>query len=80
LNDAMESRAVERVLGLDVPCSSTKPLTGHTLGAAGATEIAFCWLVLEHERRGELALPPHVFDGERDSELAAIRLVGPERP
>ena len=77
LNDAMESRAVERVLGLDVPCSSTKPLTGHTLGAAGATEIAFCWLVLEHERRGELALPPHVFDGERDSELAAIRLVGP---
>lgn len=77
LNDAMESRAVERVLGLDVPCSSTKPLTGHTLGAAGAAEIAFAWLILEHERRGEFALAPHVFDGERDPELAPIRLAGP---
>lgn len=76
LNDAMESRAVEHVLGLQVPCSSTKPLIGHTLGAAGAVEIAFCWMLLESERRGEIALPPHVFDGERDSELPAIRLVG----
>jgi 3-oxoacyl-[acyl-carrier-protein] synthase-1 len=75
LNDAMESRAVDRVLGRGVPCSSTKPLTGHTLGAAGALEIALCWLVLEHEHRGELALPPHVYDGERDPELAPIRLV-----
>ena len=73
LNDAMESKAVERVLGLDVPCSSTKPMTGHTLGAAGAAEIAFCWMMLESERRGEIALAPHVFDGEQDSELAAIR-------
>jgi len=77
LNDAMESRAVERALGHDVPCSSTKPLTGHTLGAAGAAEIAFAWLILEHERRGELALAPHVFDRERDPELAPIRLVEP---
>ncbi len=75
LNDAMESRAVERVLGLHIPCSSTKPLTGHTLGAAGALELAFCWMLLANERRGDIPLPPHVFDGERDSELAAIRLV-----
>lgn len=46
LNDAMESAAVARVFGCDTPCSSTKPLTGHTLGAAGATEVALCWLLL----------------------------------
>lgn len=74
LNDAMESQAVARVFGLDIPCSSTKPLTGHTLGAAGALEIAYCWMLLESERRGVIALPPHVFDGERDGELPAIRL------
>ena len=35
-NDAMESRAVQSVLGTNVPVSSTKPLTGHALAAAGA--------------------------------------------
>lgn len=75
LNDAMESRAVARVLGVDVPCSSTKPLTGHTLGAAGALEIAFCWMLLNEKGHGEIRLPAHVWDGLRDPELAPIHLV-----
>jgi 3-oxoacyl-[acyl-carrier-protein] synthase-1 len=74
LNDAMESRAVAQVLGLEVPVSSTKPLTAHTLGAAGALEAALCWLTLT-DREGRL--PPHWFDGERDPELPAVRLVTP---
>ena len=72
-NDAMESHAVARVFGLQTPCSSTKPLTGHTLGAAGALEAAICWLTL----RGDGALPAHHFDGARDPALPAIRLVQP---
>lgn len=72
-NDAMESEAVARVFGLDTPCSSTKPLTGHTLGAAGALEAAICWLTL----RGDGALPVHHFDGARDPALPPIRLVQP---
>lgn len=71
-NDAMESRAVEQVLGLEVPCSSTKPLTGHTLGAAGALEAALCWLTLTDDAG---RLPPHWFDGQRDPELPALSLV-----
>ena len=55
-NDAMESHAVTQVFPQGVPCSSTKPMTGHTLGAAGALEAAFCWLSLTH---GNL-LPPHI--------------------
>jgi 3-oxoacyl-[acyl-carrier-protein] synthase-1 len=74
-NDAMEAAAVARVLGTEVPCSSTKPLVGHTLGAAGAIEAAFCWLLLAERRGGELALPPHVWDGARDPGLAPIHLV-----
>jgi len=74
-NDVMEAAAVARVLGTEVPCSSTKPLVGHTLGAAGAIEAAFCWLVLAERRGGELQLPPHVWDGARDPALPAIHLV-----
>ena len=72
LNDAMESKAVSSVLSNATYCSSTKPLTGHTLGAAGATELALCWLLLEYQSK---KLPKHVFDGVLDNELPALRLV-----
>jgi 3-oxoacyl-[acyl-carrier-protein] synthase-1 len=71
-NDLMESRAVARVLGTEVPCSSTKGYTGHTLGAAGAIEAMFCWLSLTHPKP---ALPPHLWDNCRDLELEPINLV-----
>jgi 3-oxoacyl-[acyl-carrier-protein] synthase-1 len=71
----MECAAVARVFGTELPCSSTKALIGHALGAAGALEAAFCWLLLTTCSAGTLALPPHVFDGERDPALAPIRLV-----
>ncbi|MEZ9856215.1 beta-ketoacyl-ACP synthase, partial [Vibrio breoganii] len=38
LNDSMESKAIHRIFANKVPVSSTKPLTGHTLGAASAIE------------------------------------------
>ncbi len=72
LNDLMEARAVAETLGVLVPCSSTKPLTGHTLGAAGAVEAALCWLVLT--QRGEMRVPPHLWDGVIDPELRPIKL------
>jgi 3-oxoacyl-[acyl-carrier-protein] synthase-1 len=77
LNDAMESKAVARVLGPDVPCSSTKPLVGHTLGASGAIELAFCWLVLARRRGTTLCLPPHCWDGVYDPDLPRLRFVAP---
>ncbi len=49
LNDSMESKAIYRVFGDAVPVSSTKPLTGHTLGAASATEAAIAWHILRHK-------------------------------
>ncbi|MCF4976998.1 beta-ketoacyl-ACP synthase [Pseudomonas gessardii] len=67
-NDAMESLAVASLFPAGVACSSTKPLTGHTLGAAGALEAAFCWLSLV-----EGTLAPHLWDGHADPALPALR-------
>ncbi|WP_160105262.1 beta-ketoacyl-[acyl-carrier-protein] synthase family protein [Pseudomonas izuensis] len=75
-NDAMESRAVAALFPAGVPCSSTKPMTGHTLGAAGALEAAFCWLSLS-AGNPEHALAPHVWDGQPDPELPALNWVTP---
>ena len=73
-NDAMESLAVAAVFPAGVPCSSTKPLTGHTLGAAGALEAAFCWLSLASDSG---RLPPHLWDGQADPALPPLRLTAP---
>jgi 3-oxoacyl-[acyl-carrier-protein] synthase-1 len=72
LNDAMEGRAVTAVFSAEMPCSATKAFTGHTLGAAAATEAAFCWLALQ---RGKL--PPHLWDGIAAEDIPALRLVQP---
>lgn len=76
-NDAMESRAVAATLGAAVPASSTKPLTGHTLGAAGALEAGLCWLAMA--RNPDHRLPPHWWDGVVDPALPPLDLVAPGR-
>lgn len=74
-NDAMESTAVMQLLGDAVPVSSTKPLTGHALAAAGAIEAAIAWHALTDNPSGRL--PPHWWDGVRDPQLPPLRLVNP---
>lgn len=72
LNDQVEAAVIHRLFGNRTPCSSTKHLTGHTLGAAGATEAALSWLILTHN----MALPRQDFSvTPRDRSLPDIRLV-----
>lgn len=73
LNDEMESAAVSRVFPCDVLCSSTKPYTGHTLGAAGAIEAAICWLALTETN----FIPGHVWDQQADPQLPPLNFVPP---
>ncbi len=74
-NDAMECLAVHALLGGQTPVSSTKPLTGHTLAAAGALEAAVAWHVLQDNPEGRL--PAHWWDGVMDPALAAVHPVAP---
>jgi 3-oxoacyl-(acyl-carrier-protein) synthase len=56
--DVFEVQAVKRALGdaaYDVPVSGTKSITGHLLGAAGATEFIWCVMALR-----EGILPPTI--------------------
>jgi nodulation protein E len=51
LNDSVESEALRRVFGsstMDISVSSTKPIHGHALGAAGALELAITVKALRH--------------------------------
>lgn len=75
-NDAMESHAVADLFGSGVHVSSTKPFTGHTLGAAGAVEAALCWLAMQDDNV-EGKLPPHLWDGAPDPTLPALNVAVP---
>ncbi|SDU19322.1 3-oxoacyl-[acyl-carrier-protein] synthase II [Verrucomicrobium sp. GAS474] len=51
LGDVSETKAVKAVFGdqaKNVPVSSTKSMTGHLLGAAGAVELIACVKAIEH--------------------------------
>ncbi len=69
-NDTAEDSAVVRRIGTNVPCSSTKGLTGHTLGAAGMVELLLTSIAME-----DGIVPGTLNTGNVDAELsAAIQL------
>ncbi|MGZ4955287.1 MAG: beta-ketoacyl-[acyl-carrier-protein] synthase family protein [Methylobacter sp.] len=74
LNDAMESKAVNALFGSMVAASSSKGMTGHTLGVAAALELAFCWLLLTHDDEHGVLIP-NINDDEPDTALPALNLV-----
>jgi 3-oxoacyl-[acyl-carrier-protein] synthase-1 len=56
VGDIKEMEAVREVFGADMPMiSSTKSLTGHSLGAAGAQEAIYCLLMLNNGFAAESA-------------------------
>ena len=74
-NDAMEALAMSAALPL-TPASSSKWAIGHTLGAAGAIELAVCY---EAMRQG--VIPPNFTNDKiwRGSEIEIFRGVQPRR-
>lgn len=70
-NDLMEANAVYNIFKDKTPVSSTKPMTGHCLGAAASVETYICYEILKGERN----LPIHIYDGEYDDTLPKINLV-----
>ena len=52
MNDKLETLAIKKVFGeyaYELPISSTKSMTGHLLGAAGAVEAGFSVMALQHQ-------------------------------
>lgn len=78
LNDSMESQALLQLGLTNTPASSTKGMTGHTLGAAGAIEAALCWLTLSAYNT-EQNLIPHCWDAVSDPDLPVLHLVTPRQ-
>jgi len=77
LNDQAEAAGITGLFGENsVPCSSTKGLTGHMLGAAGGCEAAFLCLQLDPAFDNGL-LPVHAWDGVPDPNLPNLNLVTP---
>ena len=70
-NDSMEAKAVNAVFGdYKVPVSTTKPITGHTLGAAASLELAICYSAINN-----VQLPLQVWDKQKDAELPELNFV-----
>lgn len=65
-NDKVETQAIKAVFGKDayrIPISSTKSMTGHLIGAAGAVEAVVCALVIENS-----VIPPTINYKYKDPE------------
>ncbi len=76
LNDAAEAAAVTEVFGpRGVAVSSTKGVTGHALGAAGALEAIAMLLAMEHR-----SIPPTAGTTSIDPEFTIDLVVGAARP
>jgi 3-oxoacyl-[acyl-carrier-protein] synthase II len=74
LNDRLEVVALHRLLGgrlPEVPCSSTKPVTGHCLGAAPALEAVLSILALQQQM-----VPPTANCTDLDPECPIDAVVG----
>jgi len=66
LNDKSETAAIKTAFGelaYDIPVSSTKSMTGHMIGAAGAIETIFCLLAMR-----DSIIPPTINYEVPDSE------------
>lgn len=72
-NDLMEAKAVNKFFK-NTYASSTKPLTGHCLGAAGCIETALCCALID---KG--GYYPHIYDGEYDNSLPELNISKPPR-
>lgn len=76
LNDAAEAHAIDKVFGGNATApivTSTKGVTGHALGAAGAIEAAAVVLAMEHGK-----IPPTVGHEKLDPEMPKIDIVAGE--
>ena len=72
LNDRSEAHLIGQLFPWGVPVSSTKGATGHTVGASGALEAAFCLKAIDTQ-----TLPPCVGLKDPEFDLDFVRVARP---
>jgi 3-oxoacyl-[acyl-carrier-protein] synthase II len=76
LNDAAEAEAIRKVFGDTAPpTTSTKGVTGHLIGAAGATEAVACLLTIANN-----AIPPTANLDRLGDDISIDVVAGEPRP
>ena len=73
-NDQMEALAIHHIFGHNTPCTTTKPYTGHTLGAAGAIEAAILWGIIDRTFNPTGKLPAQLWDQQADEKMPSIAI------
>lgn len=71
MNDRLESGAIVNLFGKEVPVSSTKSMTGHLLGAAGAVESILSLMSIE-----ESYIPQTIGTSNLDPDVEANIIIG----
>ena len=76
VGDSAELSAIRQVFGDKSPAiSSTKSMSGHSLGAAGVQEAIYCMLMMEHS-----FIAPSINITELDPDAAGLDIVQTARP
>ncbi|MCF6807005.1 beta-ketoacyl-[acyl-carrier-protein] synthase family protein [Thiotrichales bacterium 19S9-12] len=78
-NDQMESKAIYDLFEDKVPITSTKPLTGHTLGAAAAIELGLLWLLLSDQYNPKKILLPQIWDQQKGDDISNCFILSEEK-
>lgn len=68
--DGVEAEAIYEVFGGDVPVSSTKSMTGHECWMAGASEIVYSTLMMQHD-----FMAPNINFENPDEHTAKINII-----
>ncbi len=70
VGDGSEARAIFDVFGGEVPVSSTKSMTGHECWMAGASEIVYSTLMMQHS-----FIAPNINFENPDEDSARINVI-----
>ncbi len=70
LGDSMEAIAIHKVFGEKTPVSSTKSMTGHECWMAGASEIVYSLLMMQHD-----FIAPNINFENPDEDSARINII-----
>lgn len=70
IGDANEAKAIYEIFGGDVPVSSTKSMTGHECWMAGASEIVYSLLMMQHS-----FIAPNINLENPDEDAKSINLI-----